>query len=446
MTQNRHGASPPGSFVFARDDGASKPHVRTRLRAGRVAWLVAVLAAAVVAAAQAPPPDPAGTGATAPAAPFAVSIGRPPAGTAIFGDVEVEVAVRPPGAAVRSIEIYFDGVRAAVLERPPWVAVVQAGQENVEHRIEVVARDAAGRTATAGLTTLRIPTDMEVRVELRQLYVRVERGGQAVPDLAAGDFAVTDGGAPQTLTAFERGDAPFTAALLLDASTSMRGDRLATALDGARAFARGMQRLDEAKLLFFADRVLLETPFTNLPSVLALPLGETASAGGGTAVHDTLYLALKRLEARPGRRVVVLLSDGVDVESVVPIERVQWAARRSQSVVYWLRLRRPEEETAPEAGTKVFRTSAWRDAEGHRQALELLERTVVETGGRVEVLADAAEVEPALARLLSELREQYLLGYHPHGGRTGPGGWREVRVTVRRDGVTVRAPRGYLEP
>jgi Ca-activated chloride channel family protein len=295
------------------------------------------------------------------------------------------------------------------------------------------------------MTTPRIHADLEVRVELRQLYVRVERQGQAVPDLEAGDFVVTDGGAPQALTAFEKGDAPFTAALLLDASTSMRGERLATALDGARAFARGMQRLDEAKLLFFADRVLLETPFTNLPSVLALPLGEAATAGGGTAVHDTLYLALKRLEARPGRRVVVLLSDGVDVESVVPIERVQWAARRSQAVVYWLRLRRPEDESV-EVGIKVFRTSAWRDAAEHEQALALLERTVVETGGRVEVLAGAAEVEPALARLLRELREQYLLGYHPQGGRTGSGGWREVRVTVRRDGLTVRAPRGYLEP
>jgi Ca-activated chloride channel family protein len=371
-----------------------------------------------------------------------VTILRPLPGRALFGDVEVELAVRAGAAPVRSVEIFFDGVRAAVLERPPWRAVVQAGQQNLEHRLEVVARDADGRTATAGLATPRVHTDLEVLVELRQLYVRVERNGQAVLDLDRDDFVVLDGNVSQQLTAFARGDAPFTAALLLDASTSMRGQRLATALGGARSFTRGMQGLDEAKLLFFADRVLLETPFTNLPSVLSLPLGDAAAAGG-TAVHDALYLALKRLESRPGRRVVVLLSDGVDVESVVPIERVQWAARRSQSVLYWLRLRRAEEELE-EVPRKVIRTSAWRDAEGHRRGLELLERTVVETGGRVEVLGGIGEVEPALQRLLRELREQYLLGYQPTGGRAGNGGWREVRVMVRGEGLTVRAPRGYL--
>ena len=45
------------------------------------------------------------------------------------------------------------------------------------------------------------------------------------------------------------------AVLLLDASLSMRGDRLAAALAGARTFVGGMARLDLAKLLLFSDRV-----------------------------------------------------------------------------------------------------------------------------------------------------------------------------------------------
>jgi Ca-activated chloride channel family protein len=406
----------------------------------------------LAANAAAPFPDGAAlSAAPPPPAPLSVAILRPQPGEALFGDVEVEIAVHAAGAPVASVEIYFDGVRAAVLERPPWRAVLQAGQENVEHHLEVVARDAAGRTAAAGLAAPRIRSDLEVRVELRQLYVRVERAGAAVLDLERGDFTVLDGGAPQRLVAFARGDAPFTAALLLDASTSMRDDRLAAALDGGRAFVRGLERQDEAKLLLFADRLLVETPFTSVPSVLALPLGGIGArreslrayeAGGGTAVQDALYLALKRLEARPGRRVVVLLSDGVDVESVVPIERVQWAARRSQAVLYWLRLRRPEEDDP--AAEEVRRTSAWRDAAGHRRALELLERSVLDSGGRVEALGGESDVEPALQRLLRELREQYLLGYQPAGGRAGSEGWREVRVQVRGDDLTVRAPRGYL--
>ena len=72
-------------------------------------------------------------------------------------------------------------MRAAVLERPPWRAVVQAGQENVEHRIEVVARDAAGETATAGMTTPRIHTDMErgfIRAEVMPYVVFMAHGSE----------------------------------------------------------------------------------------------------------------------------------------------------------------------------------------------------------------------------------------------------------------------------
>ena len=337
--------------------------------------------------------------------PFSVAIVRPAPGVAVFGDFEVEVAVRPAGAAVRALEIYLDGVRAALLEAPPWRAVLQTGQQNEEHRIEVVARDAAGRTATAGLTTAKIRTDMEVLVELRQLYVRVEREGRPVLDLDRGDFTVlgrrhraADHGLRARRRAVQSPPCWSTPAPACAASGWPPRSK------GARTFAAGMQRLDEAKLLLFSDRLLLETPFTNLAPILALPL-ERTTADGGSAVYDTLYLALKRLEARPGRRVLVLLSDGVDVESALPIERVQWAARRSQAVLYWLRLHRPEDDVAPD---QVHRLSAWRDAAGHRRGPELLEQTVIESGGRVEVLAQVEEVGPALERLLAELRDQYL--------------------------------------
>ena len=52
-----------------------------------------------------------------------------------------------------------------------------------------------------------------------------------------------------------------------------------------------MKRLDEAKLLLFSDRVLMETPFTSAPSILTLALPDV-HAGGGTALNDALYLAL----------------------------------------------------------------------------------------------------------------------------------------------------------
>ena len=56
----------------------------------------------------------------------------------------------------------------------------------------------------------------------------------------------------QEIVTFERGDVPFTAVLLIDASRSMRGSKLRTALSGAHDFMRGAREYDEVKLLAFS--------------------------------------------------------------------------------------------------------------------------------------------------------------------------------------------------
>lgn len=378
---------------------------------------------------------------TAGAAPAArglqVGIITPRPGEPVFGDVEVRAAVQ---GNVAKVEFYLDGLRVGLAEAPPWEAVIDVGQQNVEHRIEVVAYDRSGGTATASLRTGVIVSDEEISVALRPLFITVERGGQPVLDLDRGDFEVYDNGARQQLVTFERGDIPFTAALLLDSSSSMEGGLLETALDGAKSFARSMKSLDEAKLLLFSDRTLLETPFTSAPSILTLGLG-SVKAGGGTALNDSMYLALKRLELRTGRRVLIMLSDGVDVESVIPMNRVRALAQGNQVVIYWLRLRSEREQ----AEGPVPSFTAWRDVESNQREKALLRDTVLESGGRILNVDDVKQVGGALARVLKELREQYVLGYYPSSSK-GSGSWHEVKVQVRRGGVDVRTHKGYLEP
>ena len=56
-----------------------------------------------------------------------------------------------------------------------------------------------------------------------------------------------------------------------------------------------------------------------VPFPLAHDWDQSVEAEGGTALNDHLYLALKRLAARQGRRVVVILSDGqADYEIAQP--------------------------------------------------------------------------------------------------------------------------------
>jgi Ca-activated chloride channel homolog len=282
--------------------------------------------------------------------------------------------------------------------------------------------------------TVDIQVDAEIEVELVPLYVTATRGDAGVDTLRREDFTLLDDGEPQAIVTFERGDVPLTAVLLLDVSESMQGRQLAGALAGARAFVDAMQPLDQAMLLLFSDRVRRATPFTGFPEILRAGL-QGVSATGGTAVNDHLFLALKLLEARRGRRVVVLLSDGLDSSSVLAMRNVLAAGRRSSALVYWLRL--------PLTAGRGFST-AWSDAEEHRQELADLENAVERSGGQIVTLTRVDEALAAFERILSELRGQYVLGYYPTADRD-EGSWHRVRVRVAQPGVELRYRDGYVD-
>ncbi len=362
-----------------------------------------------------------------------VLIELPVFGEAVFGEVEVGADIYPPEADISRVEFYLDSRVVGVLDRPPYRLAIDAGQENVEHQFQVVVYDTAGTTATSSVWTPRIETDDEITLDLQQLYVTVERFDERVLDLSREDFAVMDNSARQQLVTFERGDVPFTAVLLVDASTSMKGRRLRIALEGAEAFVRGMRELDQAKLMLFSDRVIHETPFTTFASVLTVGLAGV-EAEGGTALNDHLYLAMKRLQTRQGRRVMVVLSDGIDVESVMSMAQVRWSASQLQPVVYWIRLEeRPRHQ------------SMWRGPDEHEHEHEQFHEMALESGGRIETIHRIEDVGQAFRSILEDLRNQYVLGYYPPK-TASKDAWHKILVRVPDPTLTVRARGSYLEP
>lgn len=366
------------------------------------------------------------------AEPLDVVIVSPPAGRPVFGSVELVAQVF--GEAVR-VDFLVDGREVGTVLEPPYRLRVDVGEENREHRFEVRAVGPVGEVAEAVLVSPAIHIDDQVEAELRQLYVTVARDGQRVLDLEAKDFQILDNGRRQELVTFARGDVRITAALLVDASASMRGGRLEAALAGATRFIRGMEPQDDGAVLVFSDRLLAATPFSNDSQALAAGLAGI-EAEGGTALADHLYLALKRLEARQGRRVVVLLSDGVDSHSTLTMAEVAWLSRRSRALVYWIR-------TDPR-NREALRFSAWKDPRRYRAEYEQLTRVVADSGGRILTLDHLGEARAAFQELLRELREQYVLGYYPDN-RSGDGRWHQTHVRVRRDGLQVRTPAGYVD-
>lgn len=367
-----------------------------------------------------------------PAAAIDVFLISPRPQTGVFGEVAIEAEVLS-AHPVTEVVFLVDGKVVGRRGEPPWRVVVDVGQQNVPHTFEARATDAAGDTASARVISRTIAVDEALDVQLQQLYVTVTSGSQRVLDVPREAFTVIDEGQRQELVTFERGDVPLTAALLLDSSHSMTGARIEAALSGARAFVGGMRPLDEASLMLFSDRLLRITPFTGEASVVAAGLA-AVEAQGGSAINDHLYAALKRLDAEQGRRVVVLLSDGEDVESVLSIEDVLWKARRSQALVYWIRLIE---------GDSLPRTSSWRDAAGHAAERSGLDRLVRESGGRIIDLPRIEAAPAAFREVLAELRDQYVLGYYPSVD-LDDGRWH--RVSVRVSGpYTVRAREGYVD-
>lgn len=369
-----------------------------------------------------------------------LTILEPRVGSSVMGDVEI-VAEALAANGIAEVEFSVDGQIVGVLTVPPFRLPVDVGTENVGHRFSVVARDAAGMEVTDTVETVPFPVSGEIKVELQQLYVTATQDGHHVGDLTRDHFEVYDNGDQQEIVTFSPGDVPFTAVLLIDASASMAGHRLQAARLGAASFIDGMEGLDQASVIVFSDQLLGTTPFSGSKALLSACLG-AASARGGTALNDHLFAAIKLLEHRQGRRVVVVLSDGVDTHSVLAMSDVAEKARHSQALVYWIRLRRHLGDLPADEGLNI--SSSWRSPKDYRNQLVLLEDIVSDSGGRIIGVDSPDEIHAVFVGVLDELRRQYAIGYYPSNA-TDDGRWHDVRVKIERSGVQARTHSGYVD-
>jgi Ca-activated chloride channel family protein len=342
---------------------------------------------------------------------------------------------------IQLVEFFIDGRPAGTDSSPPFRVLVDVGDDGTEHEFRAVAVGVAGSRDSSTVTTPGLHIDERYQFNLQQLYVTATRDDTPVHDLLEEDFVVIDEDEPQELSSFARGDIPFTAVVLVDASTSMRGEKHLSALRGAKSFATRMQPLDETKLIVFSDEIRAASPFTSFSDVLTASL-ERVPAAGGTAVNDVLYLALNQLEERQGRRVVVILSDGIDTHSVMRMGHVVASARRSRAIVYFIRLRTGSPDQV--FGEPPNATSPWRDLQAHKAEFRLLQQVVAESGGKVFEIDTAASIETAFQDVVSELRDHYVLGFYPNDPRND-GSWHRIRVKVNRPGIKVRTSAGYLD-
>ncbi|MGB3563722.1 MAG: VWA domain-containing protein [Thermoanaerobaculia bacterium] len=367
------------------------------------------------------------------ARPIPVRITHPTGNQAVFGEIEISAVVETE-AEVDRVEFYVNDRLVATVARPPYRALIDIGEDNIDREFRAVAYGAWGGRGISIVDTTQVEFEEEVEIALKQVYVTITRSGHPVTNLEPEDFTVIDNGYQRNLVTFERGDIPLTAVLLVDASESMKKGYVEAVTNGSRAFLTRMNPLDQAMMMLFCDRTLAATPFSQRAEDLLRPLQGTPFVGG-TALNDHLYASLKVLDQQQGRRVVILLSDGRDVLSTLRMEDVLWKVHRSDAVVYWIRLLK--------RGRGSF-SSAWRDFEENSREQEDLERAVKASGGRIVALSSIDEIEGAFDNIMTELREQYVLGYYPDG-RANDGRWRPVKVKVDAFGAKVRYSTGYID-
>ncbi|HEY6555403.1 MAG TPA: VWA domain-containing protein, partial [Vicinamibacteria bacterium] len=239
----------------------------------------------------------------------------------------------------------------------------------------------------------------------------------------ADDFEVRDNGVRQAvqivgdpLAAPGHGK-PADIVLALDVSDSVRGEQLAQLKAAAHAFVDLLRPEDSFSLLTFSSRVRLSVSPAD-SRARAHEVIEETEAQLTTSLHDAAFAAVVAADARRGRPLALILSDGFDHGSWLKPEQVLRAAESSDLVAHVVFTRQA-------GGEPTF----------------LLELAAA-TGGEAW-RADYGQLREALAKALEEFRSRYTLTYERQG--VSRPGWHELDVRVRQAGVRVRARKGYME-
>lgn len=262
---------------------------------------------------------------------------------------------------------------------------------------------------------------LPITVERKKVKKRQER---LVTGLTRNDFEVYEDGVLQNITFFtdEKTNPPVYVGVLMDTSPSTAG-KLGFSKEAAKNFIYTVTRLrkDEAAFMTFDHRVELRQDFTDKLDLLDRAVDDVKNTGSQTALYDAIWqFTDEKLRNVPGRRVIVVITDGDDTFSRADLEDAVDIAQRTETTIFGISTKEGFLGSVPgvEAGTIKDKGD------------KLLERLCEETGGRAFYTGDMLELERAFTRISKELRSQYIVTYQPenqeYDGRT-----RKRQIEVR---------------
>ena len=276
------------------------------------------------------------------------------------------------------------------------------------------------RLLLAALTCISIVQSQEPTfrggVEKVRVDVLVTLNGNPVTTLTPADFEILDNGVRQRIdenVAFE--DAPLNLVMAVDASSSVTGNRAELLRGACHQVLNQLKAGDQAGLVVFGDAVIVRSRIADIASVKAAV--DRPFPPGQTALVDASQASILLADSEPGRALILVFSDGLEVSSYLTASDVVETVKRSDAILYGVVLRGM---TRP------------------RFLGELAEAS----GGELFEIASPADIAPTFQRVLREFRHRYVLTYTPNG--IARSGWHTVKVGVKRQGTTVKARPGYF--
>lgn len=266
----------------------------------------------------------------------------------------------------------------------------------------------------------------------------MDRNGRYIGNLRKEDFRIYEDGAEQAVAYFAPVEKPFTVALLLDVSGSTQS-QLAQIRQAANTFVGRLRMNDRLMAITFDGRVNV---LTQPERVAVLRTGKLLipAVTDGTVLYDTVDFALKRMAQIPGRKAIVLMTDGVDQDSRVTMQSTLEGIAEQEVLIYTVQyntLPQLPERLSRIKDEKARRKVRERLLKGYSVAEPYLRTLAEKTGGRFYRADDLREVSPAFEAITSELGVHYSLGYYSKHPSTA-NGERAIKVKVRFPNMVVR--------
>jgi len=228
-----------------------------------------------------------------------------------------------------------------------------------------------------------------------------------IAGLTRGDFSVFEDGVQQEVTFFsdEKTNPPVYVGVLMDTSPSTAG-KMKFSKEAAKNFIYTVTRLrkDKAAFMTFDHEINLRQDFTDKLDLLDKSVDKVKTVGSQTALYDAIWqFSDEKLRNAPGRRVIVLITDGDDTFSRADLKDAIDIAQRTETTIFAISTKSGFLGTVPgvDAGTVKDK--------GDKYLTQLCE----DTGGEAFFTGDMIDLERAFKKVSEELRSQYIITYRP---------------------------------